>query len=242
MELNLYHMYPRQLNLYGDIGNIKCITDRCKQRNIKINIYEFSQEQKPDLQKGDIFFIGGGSDRTQSIVYKDFLQYKDQFTELIENNKVLLAVCGGYQLLGKKYIDKNGNTIPGLGIFDYESIHSQNDRITGNIILKTKLNIKPNTLVGFENHGGRTFSKYPPLGQVLTGKGNNDLDKTEGAIYKNYIGTYLHGPILPKNPQLADYLILKALQNKYEINKLEPLDDKIELAAHDKVIKLYGTN
>ena len=102
------------------------------------------------------------------------------------------------------------------------------------------MDITPKTIVGFENHGGRTYSKYDALGDVLVGYGNNEDDKTEGVVYKNYIGTYLHGPILPKNPHLADYLILKALQNKYDIDSLEPIDDSIEMKAHQKVLKLYG--
>lgn len=239
MELNLFHMYPEQLNLYGDTGNIQCLVNRCKQRNIKVNLYKFSKEEKYDLSIGDIFFIGGGSDYSQEIVYNDFLKYKDTFKEIIEDNKVLLAVCGGYQLLGKEYITKEGNALPGLNIFDYTSVHG-NNRIIGNIVLETTLPITPKTVVGFENHGGRTYSKYTPLGKVLAGKGNNDTDLVEGVIYKNYIGTYLHGPILPKNPHIADYLILKALQNKYDISELEKLDDTIEYKAHNKFLKLYN--
>lgn len=240
MELNIFHLYPDLLNLYGDTGNIKCLKKRAEDRGIEVNIFNFSDDNKPDLNKGDIFFMGGGSDRTQQLVYKDFLQYKELLKKLIDNNKVLLAVCGGYQLLGAEYIDKDGNTLPGLNILDYQSKSSKGKRIIGNIIIETSLDINPKTIVGFENHGGRTYSKYQPLGNVLAGYGNNDNDKKEGVIYKNYIGTYLHGPILPKNPHLADYLILKALQNKYDISSLEPLDDTIEMKAHNKAIKLYG--
>ena len=184
--------------------------------------------------------MGGGSDRSQQLVYKDFLQYKEVFKKLINDNKVVLAVCGGYQLLGAEYLDREGNTLPGLNILDYTSKSSDKKRIIGNIVIKSNLDIQPNTIVGFENHGGRTFSNYPALGDVLKGYGNNENDKKEGIIYKNYIGTYLHGPVLPKNPHLADYLLLKALQNKYDIDSLEPLDDTIEMKAHKKVLKLYG--
>lgn len=239
MELNLFHMYPEQLNLYGDTGNILCLKNRCEKRGIEVNLYKFSKEEKYDLSLGDIFFIGGGSDNSQEIVYNDFLNYKDSFKQIIEENKVLLAVCGGYQLLGKEYINKNGDSLPGLNIFDYTTVHRQN-RIINNIILKTTLDITPKTIVGFENHGGRTYSNYTPLGNVLVGKGNNDTDGVEGVVYKNYIGTYLHGPILPKNPHVADYLILKALQNKYEVESLEKLDDTIEYLAHEKFLKLYN--
>lgn len=241
MNLNIFHMYPEELNLYGDTGNIQCLKRRCEKRNIEVNVYSFSDENQYDLNEGDIFFIGGGSDRSQKLVYKDFLKYKDQFKELIENNKVVLAVCGGYQLLGNKYVDRTNEEIPGLEIFDYDSVHGEG-RIIGNIILKNNLGLKPDTIVGFENHGGRTYSKYTPLGSVLVGKGNNDTDLTEGIIYKNAICTYLHGPILPKNPHLADHLILKALQNKYDIDELEEIDDTLEYKAHEKIIQLYGKN
>lgn len=241
MQLNIFHLYPELLNLYGDTGNIRCLKKRVEDRGIKVNLYNFSEnDEKPDLNKGDIFFMGGGSDRNQQLVYKDFLEYKQEFKEMIEDGKVLLAVCGGYQLLGSEYIDKDGNTIEGLNILDYVSKSGKGKRIMGNIILKSTLDIKPKTIVGFENHGGRTYSKYDALGDVLVGLGNNDQDMKEGIVYKNYIGTYLHGPVLPKNPHLADYLILKALQNKYDINSLEPLDDSIEMKAHKKVLKLYG--
>jgi len=241
MELNIFHLYPDQLNLYGDIGNINCLKMRCSKRGIKPNIINFSDEEKPDLHEGDIFFIGGGSDKSQQLVYKDFLNYRDTFKDLIEMGKVVLAVCGGFQLLGSKFIDKNNNEIPCLGVLDYESRYIGNKRIIGNIIIETSININPNKIVGFENHGARTFSEHTPFGDVIVGTGNNDTDKVEGIHYKNYIGTYLHGPILPKNPHFADHLILKALQNKYEdVDQLSEINDELEWAAYNKFIKLYG--
>ena len=233
-------MYPDILNLYGDIGNVICLKKRCEWRGITANIINFSlNDEKHDLSEGDIFFIGGGSDRGQNIVYSDFLKYKEQFKEIIEEEAVVLTICGGYQLLGEKYIDNEGKEVPGLGIFDYSTV-SEEGRLIGNVIIENELGLKPKTIVGFENHGGRTYSDYKPLGLVKTGYGNNGKDKKEGIVYKNCIGTYLHGPILPKNPHLADYLISKALQRKYEINSLENLDDDFEYLAHKKVIKLYS--
>jgi CobQ-like glutamine amidotransferase family enzyme len=240
MELNIYHMYPDILNLYGDIGNIICLKRRCEWRGITANIINFSlNDEKHDLSEGDIFFIGGGSDRGQSIVYSDFLKYKESFKEIIEENAIVLAICGGYQLLGEKYIDSAGKEVPGLGIFEYSTV-SEEGRLIGNVIIENQLELTPKTIVGFENHGGRTYSDYKPLGLVKSGYGNNGKDNKEGIVYKNCIGTYLHGPILPKNPHLADYLILKALQRKYEIKSLEELDDNFECLAHKKVIKLYS--
>lgn len=239
MQINLIHLYPDLLNLYGDTGNITCLEKRMLDRGIDVNIIEFNDKSDENiLKKGDLFFIGGGSDRLQKLVYNHFLKYKNMFKQLIEENKVVLAVCGGYQLLGAEYIDKEGNVLPGLNILDYTSRSGKGKRIIGNIIIESSLDIHPKTIVGFENHGGRTYSDYTALGNVLKGYGNNDDDKKEGVIYKNYIGTYLHGPVLPKNPHLADYLILKSLQNKYDIDALEPLDDTIEMNAHEKIIKL----
>ena len=239
MKLNIIHLYPDLLNLYGDLGNIKCLQKRLNDRNIEANIIPFTDESDENiLLEGDIFFMGGGSDRSQKLVYNHFLKYKDNFKQLIDDNKVVLAVCGGFQLLGKEYFDKYGNMIPGLNILDYNTKSGFSRRIIGNIIIETNLDINPKTIVGFENHGGRTYSEYAALGSVIKGIGNNDDDKKEGVIYKNFIGTYLHGPILPKNPHLADYLILKALQNKYDIDSLSLLDDTIEMKAHKKVIKL----
>ena len=239
MELNIYHMYPDILNLYGDIGNVICLKRRCEWRGITPNIINFSlNDGKHDLSEGDIFFIGGGSDRGQSIVYSDFLKYKDSFKDIIEDYGVVLAICGGYQLLGEKYIDNEGKEVPGLGIFNYSTV-SEEGRLIGNVIIENQLGLTPKTIVGFENHGGRTYSDYTPLGLVKSGYGNNGKDKKEGIVYKNCIGTYLHGPVLPKNPHLADYLILKALQRKYEIERLQSLNDDFENLAHKKVIKLY---
>ncbi len=240
MELNIYHMYPDILNLYGDIGNIICLKRRCEWRGITPNIINFSlNDEKHDLSEGDIFFIGGGSDRGQSIVYSDFLKYKDSFKEIIESEAIVLAICGGYQLLGEKYIDNEGKEVPGLGIFGYSTV-SEEGRLIGNVIIENELGLTPKTIVGFENHGGRTYSDYKPLGLVKTGYGNNGKDKKEGIVYKNCIGTYLHGPILPKNPHLADYLIFKALKRKYEISSLQDLDNNFEHLAHRKVLKLYS--
>ena len=238
MKLNIVHLYPDLLNLYGDTGNVKCLTKRIRDRGIAVNLTTFNEENDVNLSEGDIFFMGGGSDRSQQLVYKHFLEHKDILKRLIEEDKVVLAVCGGYQLLGSEYIDRDGNVLPGLGILDYTSKSGKGKRIIGNIIIKSSLNINPKTIVGFENHGGRTFSNYSALGDVLCGLGNNDTDKKEGVVYRNFVGTYLHGPVLPKNPHLADYLILKALQNKYDISTLEELDDSIEMNAHKKILKM----
>lgn len=159
--------------------------------------------------------------------------------DLIEDGAPVLAICGGYQLLGEKYIDAEGNDVPGLGIFDYHT-RSEGGRLIGNIIIKNNLGLTPQTLVGFENHGGRTYHDHQSLGKVVVGYGNNGQDQEEGMVYNNCIGTYLHGPLLPKNPHLADHLILKALERKYNLNELTPLDDSREYLAHEKTLQLYS--
>jgi hypothetical protein len=239
MELKIYHMYPDLLNLYGDLGNVTCLRQRCQWRGIQAHVVGFSMTQEDPLVDGDLFFIGGGSDRGQNIVYSHLLKYSNQMGELIEDGAPILAICGGYQLLGEKYIDAEGNDVPGLGIFDYYT-RSEEGRLIGNIIIENSLGLNPETLVGFENHGGRTYHDHQPLGKVLVGYGNNGKDKQEGMVYQNCIGTYLHGPILPKNPQLADYLILKALERKYGLKELPCLEDDMEYTAHNKVLKLYS--
>ncbi|MDP3066184.1 MAG: glutamine amidotransferase [Methanobacteriaceae archaeon] len=239
MELNIFHMYPDLLNLYGDLGNVTCLKMRCQWRGITAKIIPFSMGQEVPLEEGDIFFIGGGSDRGQNMVYSHLLGYRQTMEDLIEDDAVFLSICGGYQFLGDKYIDAEGKDVPGLGIFDYETF-SEEGRLIGNIITKNNLKLKPETLVGFENHGGRTYHDLKPLGTVIAGQGNNGKDQKEGMVYKNCIGTYLHGPLLPKNPHLADYLILKSLKRKYGACNLDELDDHLEYTAHQKVLELYS--
>ena len=239
MNLKIYHMYPDLLNLYGDLGNVTSLRQRCLWRGIDIEVVSFSMNHEAALEDGDIFFIGGGSDRGQNIVYSHLLKYKQEMGDLIEDGAPVLAICGGYQLLGEKYIDADGNDVPGLGIFDYHT-KSEEGRLIGNIIIKNSLNLSPETLVGFENHGGRTYHEHQPLGKVVVGYGNNGKDQEEGMVYQNCIGTYLHGPLLPKNPHLADYLILKALERKYGVKELSHISDESEYSAHNKVLQLYS--
>lgn len=239
MKMKIYHMYPDLLNLYGDLGNVTCLKKRCEWRGIDVDVVPFSMNHEVPLEDGDIFFIGGGSDRGQNIVYSHLLGYSDEMGELIEDGAAVLSICGGYQLLGEKYIDAEGNDVPGLGIFDYHT-RSEEGRLIGNIIIENSLGLNPMTLVGFENHGGRTYHDHQPMGKVMVGYGNNGKDDGEGMVYKNCIGTYLHGPFLPKNPHFADYIILKALERKYGVNNLQNLDDNLEYSAHEKVMQLYS--
>ena len=213
MELELYHFMPDKLNLYGDIGNIIALKKRCEWRGINLKITNITDTSGVKLSNCDIFFIGGGSDREQSIATKEFMKIKNEFKSAIESGVPALTICGGYQFLGEYYKTADGEKLEGLNILDfYTESYNNKERLIGNILVESK---KFGSIVGFENHGGRTFHEYETLGKVLVGYGNNDFDKKEGLLYNNLIGTYLHGPILPKNPILADFLIREALNNKY---------------------------
>ncbi|MCS7201733.1 MAG: glutamine amidotransferase [Dictyoglomus sp.] len=237
MELKLFYMYPDLLNLYGDRGNIIIIERRAKWRKIFVEIKEFTKDKEENLEEADIIFLGGGSDREQEILYSHFYKFKDIIKDLIEDGVPLLAVCGGYQLLGEYYLDAQGRKIEGLSILKFYT-RAERGRLIGNILIETDLPIDPKTLVGFENHGGRTYHNYKPLGRVIKGYGNNGKDGYEGLVYKNCIGTYLHGPILSKNPHLADFIIKSALERKYKREVfLPPLSDKEEFLAHRNIIK-----
>lgn len=249
VELIIGHLYPDLLNLYGDRGNIECLQQRCSWRNVKITIIPITIEINLTdelADKTDLIFMGGGEDVNQKMLYNDFVNNKGPWLkEYIEDNGVGLFICGGYQLLGKYYRPYQGEDIRGLDIFDLYTQHFGRDkkRCVGNVACGiTGIEyLDGKTLVGFANHGGRTFlgKNIKPLGLITTGDGNNGDDKTEGAVYKNTIGTYLHGPILPKNPHIADYLIKKALEKKYDKEiELLPLDDKVEWEAHKNAFKL----
>ena len=228
-KLTIGHLYPDLLNLYGDRGNIQCFRKRLEWRGMEAEVIPFLSGEKIDFSKLDIVLLGGGSDREQELVCGFLKDIKDDFKAYVEDGGVVLAVCGGYQLLGK-YYKTNKKTIEGLSILDITT-EWQPERLIRNIVLNSPLFEQP--VVGFENHGGRTcINNCKPLGKVLYGSGNDGKTGYEGVVYKNVIGTYLHGPLLPKNPQLADWLIAHALEQKYgkEV-RLAPLDDTEEKAA-----------
>ncbi|HSX39838.1 MAG TPA: hypothetical protein VLI92_04600 [Candidatus Saccharimonadales bacterium] len=247
MKLTIAYFYPDLLNLYGDRGNIEILSERAKQRDIEVEVLEIytqTQLNSEDVKKINITFIGGGPDNSQKQMYDDLVQNKGNYLkDYIESGGVGLYVCGSYQLLGHYYKASDGTVLKGLGAFDLYTQHFGNKkpRCIGNVVceINSKLlnddvfksvNKIGNTLVGFENHGGRTYlnNNTPPLANVIMGHGNNSEDDTEGMFYKNSIGTYLHGPILSRNPHLADYLIAKSLQ----MDTLKELDDSLIIAAH----------
>lgn len=237
MKITIGHLYPDLLNLYGDRGNIQCLLKRCEWRGIDAEVITFEQDDEIDFSKLDIVLLGGGSDREQMIVAEKLRAVKDSFKEYVENDGVLIALCGGYQLLGKYY--KNGqDVIEGLKILDIYTEQGK-DRLLNNVVLESELVEMP--VVGFENHGGRTcINDHMPLGKVLHGAGNDGQSGYEGVVYKNVIGTYLHGPLLPKNPQLADWLIQRALEKKYgEKVELKELDDTSEKEANQYIVERF---
>ncbi|WP_341775174.1 glutamine amidotransferase [Staphylococcus hyicus] len=209
-ELTIFHFMPDKLNLYSDIGNIMALKYRAKQRNIKVNVIDINETDGIDLSKADIFFIGGGSDREQSLATKELAKIKTQLKEAIEDGLPGLTICGGYQFLGKKYITPDGEVLEGLNILDFYT-ESQTERLTGDVVIESETF---GTIVGFENHGGRTYHHFDTLGHVTYGYGNNATDKNEGIHYKNLLGTYLHGPVLPKNHEMTDYLLEVAAKRK----------------------------
>lgn len=235
MEINICHLYPDLLNVYGDVGNILILKYRCEQRGIKVNIHNVSLGDDFSPEKYDIVFFGGGQDYEQSIVSKDLSEKKrDALKDYIESNKVLLAICGGYQLLGKYYTTPQGEKLPGLSILDLYT-EAGSVRFIGNTVIKNEET--SDTYVGFENHSGRTYiGNLKPLGKVISGYGNNGEDGYEGCIYKNTYCTYFHGSFLSKNPEMADTLIKKALDLKYNHIKITPLDDTFEQNAKKFII------
>jgi CobQ-like glutamine amidotransferase family enzyme len=223
-------LYPDLMNIYGDRGNVLTLLKRAEWRGYTARLLELGKGAQAGMDEVDVFFFGGGQDREQALVYDDLIENKAvPLAEAVANRAVVLAVCGGYQLLGHYYETAEGEKLPGLGLIDVHT-DAGGKRCIGNVVVEaTQLGLEPPTLVGFENHSGRTFlgEGVPPLGRVRAGFGNNGADGTEGCAAGNIFGTYLHGSLLPKNPHFADLLISRALKRD-----LQPLDDSLELEAH----------
>lgn len=235
-ELRLLALYPEQMNIYADRGNVIFLRRRCEWRGIGFRYAAAGPGEDFDPDQHDLLYIGGGQDRDQRAVAADLLAGKrEAIAEALDTDAVLIAVCGGYQLLGH-YYELGSERIEGLGLADLRTVREPGERLIGNVAIEVDLGAGPRTLAGFENHGGRTYlgPEAEPLGRVLDGFGNNGKDGLEGVRRHNVIGTYLHGPLLPKNVWLADHLIALALARRGAgTPALEPLDDQLEYAAHN---------
>ncbi len=235
MELRVLSLYPEQMNIYADRGNILFLRRRCEWREIAFVWRGAGPGESIDPGEHDLFYIGGGQDRDQRVVAADMVETKRAaLAAAVDDGAALLAVCGGYQLLGASY-QLGEETLPGLRLADLKTVREEGPRLIGNVAIETELGGEKRLLAGFENHGGRTYlgAGARPLGRVVAGHGNNGSDGFEGVWERNIVGTYLHGPLLPKNAWLADHLIELALERRYgERPALEPLPDDLERAAH----------
>ena len=239
-KLAVLSLYPELLNVYGDRGNLLSLVRRASWHGIDVVVTEAGLGTDVDAAQFDLAVLGGGQDRAQRAIAEDLRRYKGpSLAAAIEEGLPVLAICAAYQLLGHFYRTADGYEIPGLGVFDVWT-EAGKDRLVGNIAVRAQLPGRTLTLVGFENHGGRTHlgPGARPLGRVLRGYGNNGIDRTEGVIYRSAIGTYLHGSLLPKNPELADWLLQAALDRRYGGSiKLGRLDDRIEERARTAMLR-----
>jgi CobQ-like glutamine amidotransferase family enzyme len=238
-KLRVAHLYPKLMNIYGDRGNILCLKRRCEERKLDFDLEELSVGDKLKADRYDLIFIGGAQDREQRRVADDLIEVKGEaLREAVDDRVVVLAVCGGYQLMGRHYVTAEGAELPGVGLLDMWTAHPGEgaDRFIGNIVVEWS----GGTLVGFENHGGRTHlgDGARPLGRVVYGYGNNGEDSGEGAVRAGVFGTYLHGSLLPKNPKFADHVIQRALSRRYDGIELDEIDDRVEEAAHSAAVQL----
>lgn len=239
-KLAILSLYPELLNVYGDRGNLLSLLRRARWHGIDVVVTEAGLGTDVDATRFDLAVLGGGQDRAQRAIAEDLRRYKGpSLAAAIEAGLPVLAVCAAYQLLGHFYRTADGYEIPGLGIFDVWT-EAGKGRLIGNIAIRAQLADRTLTLVGFENHGGRTYlgPRARPLGRVLRGHGNNGVDRTEGVIYRSAIGTYLHGSLLPKNPELADWLLQAALDRRYGGSvRLGRLDDRFEERARTVILR-----
>jgi len=238
VDITICHLYPDFMNLYGDRGNIIALQRRASWHGLHPRVVPISVGEEYDLRSCDIIFMGGGQDREQRAIARDFDDRYRVMNEAVQDRVAVLAICGAYQLLGRYYRTAAGEKLNGLGLLDSWT-DAGASRLVGNVVVESRLDGTRRTLVGFENHGGRTYlgPAAAPLGRVLAGHGNNGVDGQEGAVQGTIIGTYLHGALLPKNPWLADYLLGQALIRRGARHQLGALDDTLEVSAHQAAIR-----
>ncbi len=227
-HLTIVHLYPAEMNIYGDRGNVIALRRRLEWRDIDVEVREVGPGDELDPRQADILFGGGGQDAGQAVVAEDLRSRRDALHEAADDGVVMLAICGTYQLFGRRFVTAGGEELEGIGLLGLETVAGE-ARLIGNVVVESPFG----RMVGFENHGGRTRLDrgQEPLGRVLKGHGNNGETGEEGAVTRNVFGTYLHGPVLPKNPAFADELIRRALARRHGTDRLEALDDSLEEAA-----------
>jgi CobQ-like glutamine amidotransferase family enzyme len=227
-QITIAHLYPREMNIYGDMGNIITLSKRLEWRGYKVKVVPVEVGEPVDWDQIDLVFGGGGQDSGQSVVADDLLTHGARLKSMADDGVPMLLICGLYQLFGREFVTAGGERIPGIGIFQ-ASTKAGSVRMIGNVVTDSKIGL----LVGFENHSGQTKldKGQDSLGKVAKGYGNNLKSGHEGAIYRHAIGTYMHGPVLPKNPVLADHLLLTALKRRLPVTELAPLDDSLEHEA-----------
>jgi CobQ-like glutamine amidotransferase family enzyme len=234
MKLHIVHIYPNEMNTYGDRGNLLTLMKRAEWHGLEpvVHYYHAGTELPPDV---DIVLGGGGQDSAQGDIQEDILRIGDKLHALVEAEVPMLMVCGTYQLFGNRFVTHDGQEIKGIGVFDVETI-GESKRLIGNTAVET---VDFGTLYGFENHSGCTYLQngQQAFGAVLRGNGNNGKDKTEGARTHNAIGTYMHGPLLPNNPQLADSLLVLALQRKGIETELKTIDDSLAAQSRQNALE-----
>ncbi|NJN17158.1 MAG: glutamine amidotransferase [Oscillochloris sp.] len=242
-RLHLAYLYPEQMNVYGDRGNVIALAQRCAWRGIALQVTPIQPGDQVDWPQFDLAFFGGGQDSGQGLIAADLLERQGSgLRAAIEDGLVMLAICGGYQLLGHYFLTHTGEKLAGLGALDVYTVGGK-QRLIGNVVVAVELDGMPVRLVGFENHSGRTHHGpgVRPFGRVLVGYGDNDDRRAGGAVYRNCFGCYLHGSLLPKNPQLTDHLIRLALQRRYGMETFPaPLDSDLELKAQRAMLDRLG--
>lgn len=236
-SIRIAHLFPELLNLYADQGNLAVLSLRARARGFRVEVVPIKLREPIDYRQIDLIMLGGGSDREQRVVSEALAGYAQDLRRAIDDGLPVLAVCGGYQLLGHSYELPSGEILPGLQALDLVT-KAGTSRLIGNIAIELPetLKLARSTVVGFENHIGRTEHSHQALGRVLAGHGNNGVDHAEGIFVKRVVGTYIHGPLLPKNPHLADLLLTYARAYRGDDRTLETLDDTMEWQAHDQML------
>ncbi len=235
MKLVVGHLYPDYLNIYADRGNIAVLAQRTAWRGIELDYRTIGLGERVEPGAHDLYYIGGGQDREQALIAPDLAAKGDALREALDGGAAFLAVCGGYQLLGHYYRDRSRAELPGISLLPQRTVAGER-RMIGDVLLECELDPgSPRPLAGFENHAGRTYldDGAEPLGRVVSGFGNNGEDGLEGCRAGSAVGTYLHGPLLPRNPWLADWLIARGLARTGEAPELEPLPDDLERSAQE---------